>query len=29
MAMPRDFGRRMNAREVDQLVDFLLGTVHR
>jgi len=27
LAMPEDFGRRMNAREVDELVDFLLGTV--
>ncbi len=29
LAMPEDFGRRMNAREVDELVDFLLGTVRR
>jgi molybdopterin biosynthesis enzyme len=29
LAMPQDFGRRMNAREVDELVDFLLGTVRR
>ena len=27
LTMPEDFGRRMNAREVDELVDFLLGTV--
>jgi mono/diheme cytochrome c family protein len=27
LAMPQDFGRRMNARQVDELVDFLLATV--
>ena len=29
LAMPEDFGRRMNARRSDELVDFLLGTVRR
>ena len=29
LAMPDDFGRRMNARQVDELVAFLLGTVRR
>ena len=29
LAMPEDFGRRLNARQVDELVEFLLGTVCR
>ncbi len=29
LAMPDDFGRRMTARQVDELVEFLLGTVRR
>ena len=27
LGMPENYGRRMKAREVDELVDFLLGTV--
>jgi cytochrome c oxidase subunit 2 len=28
-AMPQDFGSRMSATELDELVAFLLGTTHR